>query len=190
MNQSGFSDQDQSPLPALPEFLQPAAAQYRKYVKLYNYQIDRTAPHVMQRWLATVGLNALFLLRIVMAEGVSPLLGMKAILLTPTLFFWRPSLAVVYRYVQHHRTTLYVYANVSLVLSELLGSLTVCCKSTSQILYSPQSGDVISPTLPFSRLPFPQIGQFRCEHEHTQTPTQYTSSTSSSPSSNRNSIHL
>ena len=64
--------------PQLPEFLQPYVAQYNRYMRMYKYQLDRTTPHTLNRWLATLSLNALFLLRIVMAQGVS----------TCTISFW------------------------------------------------------------------------------------------------------
>lgn len=66
MNSSDFSDG-----PQVPAFLQPVVDQYTKYTRMYQYQIDRTAPHTLNRWLATLGLNALFMLRIVLAQGVS-----------------------------------------------------------------------------------------------------------------------
>ncbi|KAG8934560.1 hypothetical protein FRC01_001973 [Tulasnella sp. 417] len=55
--------------PPVPEALKPLVAQYEKYTRMYQHQIDRTAPFTMNRWLATAGLNALFLLRVIMAEG-------------------------------------------------------------------------------------------------------------------------
>ncbi|KAG8901248.1 hypothetical protein FRB99_005457 [Tulasnella sp. 403] len=55
--------------PQVPEFLQPIVAQYQKYTRLYNYHVDRLAPHTRNRWLSTVALNGLFLLRVVMAQG-------------------------------------------------------------------------------------------------------------------------
>lgn len=36
---------------------------------MYQYQIDRTAPHTLNRWFCTAGLNGLFMLRIVVAQG-------------------------------------------------------------------------------------------------------------------------
>ncbi|KAG9050040.1 hypothetical protein FS837_008020 [Tulasnella sp. UAMH 9824] len=65
MNSSDFGGEG----PQVPEALKPLMAQYEKYTRMYQYQIDRTAPHVLNRWIATAGLNALFLLRVVMAEG-------------------------------------------------------------------------------------------------------------------------
>jgi len=64
MNSSEFSDG-----PQVPQALQPLVAQYNKYTRLVNYHIDRTAPHTLYRWLGTAGLNGLFLLRIVLAQG-------------------------------------------------------------------------------------------------------------------------
>lgn len=42
-----------------------------KYQRLYQQQLDRWTPHVLQRWLALAGLVAVFFLRIVFAQGVS-----------------------------------------------------------------------------------------------------------------------
>jgi len=55
--------------PQLPQALQPIAANYHQYTRMYQYQIDRTAPHTVNRWLSTVVLNGLFMLRIVFAQG-------------------------------------------------------------------------------------------------------------------------
>ncbi|KAG8852950.1 hypothetical protein FRB96_008469 [Tulasnella sp. 330] len=53
----------------LPEALQPLAARYHKLTRMYQYQIDRLAPHTLNRWLGTVTVNLLFMLRIVYAQG-------------------------------------------------------------------------------------------------------------------------
>ncbi|KAG9018265.1 hypothetical protein FRB90_011719 [Tulasnella sp. 427] len=65
MNSADFGGE----VPSVPEALKPLMAQYDKYNRMVQYQIDRTTPHTLNRWLATAGLNALFLLRIVMAQG-------------------------------------------------------------------------------------------------------------------------
>ncbi|GJJ08466.1 hypothetical protein Clacol_002684 [Clathrus columnatus] len=63
---SGFED----PSPSyVPEFLKPVTSTYTKYSRQYQALLDRTAPHMLQRWLATAGLIALFLLRIVLSQG-------------------------------------------------------------------------------------------------------------------------
>lgn len=56
--------------PHLPQALQPIAATYHKYARMYQYQLDRTTPHTVNRWLSVFILNALFLIRIVFAQGV------------------------------------------------------------------------------------------------------------------------
>jgi len=38
---------------------------------MYQTYLDRSVPHVLHRWLGTAGLVAIFLLRIVIAQGVS-----------------------------------------------------------------------------------------------------------------------
>lgn len=67
MNSADFGGEG----PSVPEALKPLMAQYEKYSRMLQYQVDRTTPHTINRWLATAGLNALFLLRIVFAQGVS-----------------------------------------------------------------------------------------------------------------------
>lgn len=67
MNSADFGGEG----PSVPEALKPLMAQYEKYSRMLQYQVDRTTPHTVNRWIAIAGLNALFLLRIVMAQGVS-----------------------------------------------------------------------------------------------------------------------
>jgi hypothetical protein len=62
---------DSDPDSNLPPFVQQAQDQYRKYMRQYQYYLDRTTPHVTQRWLSTVGVYAVFMLRVVFAQGVS-----------------------------------------------------------------------------------------------------------------------
>jgi hypothetical protein len=85
---------DSDPDSNLPPFVQQAQNQYRKYMRQYQYYLDRTTPHVTQRWLSTVGIYAVFMLRVVFSQGVS--------LSCFTLGSSRPLadiLLVVYRYV-------------------------------------------------------------------------------------------
>jgi len=63
MSDSG-SGVDSSPV-------QNVVAQYTKIQRQYQQILDRWTPHVLHRWLATVGLLAVFFLRIVLAQGVS-----------------------------------------------------------------------------------------------------------------------
>ena len=42
-----------------------------KAQRQYQKILDRWTPHVLQRWLATLGLLSLFMLRIVLSHGVS-----------------------------------------------------------------------------------------------------------------------
>ncbi len=86
MNASGFEDG-----PQLPEMFKPIVAQWKKYNRMYHYQLDRTAPHTMERWLATVALNGIFMLRIVFSQGVSELgtlLHVCADILGDTVVHW------------------------------------------------------------------------------------------------------
>lgn len=57
-------------------------AQYELLKRRYQQLLDRAAPHTRNRWLATGGLVALFVLRIVFAQGVRtvPLLSRWALL--------------------------------------------------------------------------------------------------------------
>ena len=51
--------------------LQPLVAHYTKAQRQYQQWLDRVTPFVLYRWLSTAGLLALFMLRIVLAQGVS-----------------------------------------------------------------------------------------------------------------------
>lgn len=51
--------------------VQTVQAFVSKVQRQYQQNLDRWTPHVLQRWLATLGLLALFMLRIVLSEGVS-----------------------------------------------------------------------------------------------------------------------
>jgi hypothetical protein len=46
-------------------------AQYSKLHRQYQQTLDRWTPHMLNRWLGTAALLAVFLLRIVLAQGVS-----------------------------------------------------------------------------------------------------------------------
>ncbi|KAG1818324.1 retrieval of early ER protein Rer1 [Suillus variegatus] len=46
-----------------------AQASFSKFQRQYQQTLDRWTPHVLQRWLATFGLLALFMLRIVLSQG-------------------------------------------------------------------------------------------------------------------------
>ena len=56
-----------------------------KAQRQYQQTLDRWTPHVLQRWLATFGLLALFMLRIVLSQGVSARLFPCFILKTHSL---------------------------------------------------------------------------------------------------------
>lgn len=51
--------------------LQPLKAHYTRLSRQYRQLLDRAAPHLLYRWLGTAGLLALFMLRILIAQGVS-----------------------------------------------------------------------------------------------------------------------
>ncbi|KAG8221290.1 retrieval of early ER protein Rer1 [Butyriboletus roseoflavus] len=53
--------------PSMP--LQTVQASISKAQRQYQQALDRWTPHVLQRWLATLGLLALFMLRIVLSQG-------------------------------------------------------------------------------------------------------------------------
>lgn len=46
-----------------------AQASFSKFQRQYQQTLDRWTPHVLQRWLATLVLLALFMLRIVLSQG-------------------------------------------------------------------------------------------------------------------------
>ena len=50
--------------------LKPVMDQYYKTMRQYQILLDRVTPFVLYRWLSTAGLVAVFLLRIVLAQGV------------------------------------------------------------------------------------------------------------------------
>ncbi|KAJ8589651.1 retrieval of early ER protein Rer1 [Rhizopogon salebrosus TDB-379] len=49
--------------------LHAAQASLSKLQRQYQQTLDRWTPHVLQRWLATLGLLAVFMLRIVLSQG-------------------------------------------------------------------------------------------------------------------------
>jgi hypothetical protein len=58
------SDMEQTPV-------QNLQGQFTRVQRQYQQFLDRWTPHILQRWLATAGLLALFFLRIVFSQGVS-----------------------------------------------------------------------------------------------------------------------
>ena len=54
-----------------PLSVQNITAHYTKIHRSYRQILDRWTPFVLQRWLATAGLLSVFLLRIILAQGVS-----------------------------------------------------------------------------------------------------------------------
>ncbi|KAF8484093.1 retrieval of early ER protein Rer1 [Gautieria morchelliformis] len=61
-----FGDPSPSSMPAA---LQPIATNYTRFTRQYQALLDRSAPHILQRWLTTFGLVSLFVLRIVFSQG-------------------------------------------------------------------------------------------------------------------------
>lgn len=53
----------------LPGPLQSFSGTYARLQRQYQHQLDRATPHILYRWLATVGIVSLFELRIVLAQG-------------------------------------------------------------------------------------------------------------------------
>lgn len=51
--------------------LQPVMAQYTKYSRQYQQVLDKITPFVLYRWLGFAGILGLFMLRILLAQGVS-----------------------------------------------------------------------------------------------------------------------
>jgi hypothetical protein len=47
------------------------SVQYAKLQRQYQHILDRWTPFVLYRWLSTTGLLSLFMLRILLAQGVS-----------------------------------------------------------------------------------------------------------------------
>lgn len=60
---------DSDPDSNLPPLVQQAQDQYRKYARQYQFYLDKTTPHVTQRWLGIGGLYVIFMLRVVISEG-------------------------------------------------------------------------------------------------------------------------
>lgn len=56
--------------------------QYSRVQRQYQSLLDRWTPHTLQRWVATAGLLAVFLLRIVLSQGVRLLLRILFSILT------------------------------------------------------------------------------------------------------------
>ena len=51
--------------------LDSVRSHYTKLHRQYKQTLDRWTPHMLNRWLGTAALLAVFLLRIVLAQGVS-----------------------------------------------------------------------------------------------------------------------
>lgn len=62
---------DSDPDANLPPLVQQAQDQYRKYARQYQTYLDRTTPHIVQRWAGTAGVYLLFLMRVAIGQGVS-----------------------------------------------------------------------------------------------------------------------
>lgn len=62
-----------------PTALQPIVTQYTRLTRQYQALLDRSAPHIFNRWLTTAGLVGLFVLRIVFSQGVSVLFKLGAV---------------------------------------------------------------------------------------------------------------
>lgn len=62
------------PSEGVPAPVQAAQQYIHKAQRLYQSYLDRATPHVMYRWLGTLGVTILFELRIVFAQGVSAVL--------------------------------------------------------------------------------------------------------------------
>ena len=79
-----------------PSPVQNISAQYAKIHRSYQQILDRWTPFMLYRWLATAGLLCVFMLRIVLAQGVSlhvPALSttmnlIPILLVYPTVVHW------------------------------------------------------------------------------------------------------
>ncbi|KAF8141215.1 retrieval of early ER protein Rer1 [Boletus edulis] len=67
--------------------LQTLQASISNVQRQYQQTLDRWTPHILQRWLATLGLLVLFMLRIVFSQGVH---GLAIYLLNLLLAFLQP----------------------------------------------------------------------------------------------------
>jgi hypothetical protein len=68
---------------SIPESMSAVSDRVAKWKRQYQILLDRSTPHVLYRWLGFVGLVALFMLRILLAQGVSLIshLGWKYVLM-------------------------------------------------------------------------------------------------------------
>jgi hypothetical protein len=64
--ESSMSDGDANSTP-----IQNASATISKLQRQYQQILDRWTPHVFHRWMGTAGLVCLFLLRVLLSQGVS-----------------------------------------------------------------------------------------------------------------------
>lgn len=108
-----------------PSPVQNISAQYTKLKRQYQQILDRWTPHILQRWLATAGLLTIFMLRILISQGVSTLQMHFYLIVAQT------PLTVVYWYVG-----LSIWRNVT---DLFLASCPVCCEFFSDahfVLYA------------------------------------------------------
>jgi len=49
--------------------LEPVRAYFARFSRRYQHALDRLAPHTLYRWLGTVGLLGIFMLRILFSQG-------------------------------------------------------------------------------------------------------------------------
>ena len=65
-----FMMDSSEPNGSLPESLSGLSNRFTRWKRQYQSALDRSTPHVTQRWLAFAGLLAVFALRILFAQGV------------------------------------------------------------------------------------------------------------------------
>lgn len=56
---------------------QPISTQWTKAQRQYQQLLDKITPFVLYRWLGIAGLLGVFVLRIVLSQGVSALVAIK-----------------------------------------------------------------------------------------------------------------
>ena len=70
---------------------EPVVTQWTKLSRQYRQLLDRAAPHMMYRWLGTLGLVSLFMLRILLAQGVSAInriINIFHLLMSVVVVYW------------------------------------------------------------------------------------------------------
>ena len=111
------------PAPSTP--FQPVANHYYKIMRQYQVLLDRVTPFVLYRWLGTAGILGIFMLRIVLAQGVS--LSNPFIMHGCLCFFVDDSgISVSFRPVSSHTLSNF---NPPWML------IAVCCKLPNTLLY-------------------------------------------------------